>query len=183
MSNYPKKWEKKVVLRNSKQVFLRPELSTDTEMLWEMFSTLSDESLGNLMLPFTRQRIESWTSNIDYDKNLPILALIREEGKERIIGSASLSFNQAEALKHKAELGITVHDDYQNLGLGTAMIKHLLNIARKKELKKIFLLVDTDNIRAIHVYEKCGFQIEATLKKEHYQKGQFRDDYRMAIFL
>ena len=94
-----------------------------------------------------------------------------------------MSFNQAEALRHKAVLGLTVHDDYQNLGLGTAMTKHLLEIAGKKGLKKVFLLVNTDNIRAIHVYEKCGFQIEATLKKEHYRNGQFGDDYRMAIFL
>ena len=183
MSRYPKDWEKRVALKDSRHVFFRPEISTDTEMLWEMFSTLSQTSLENLVLPFTRERIEGWTSNIDYEKNLPILALVEEEGKQRVIGSASLSFNSAESLKHKAELGITIHDDYQNMGLGTALIRHLLGIARKKGLKKVFLLVNTDNDRAIHVYEKCGFQIEATLRKEHYRRGQYRDDYRMAIFL
>ncbi len=183
MSRYPKEWEKTVPLENGQQIFLRPELSTDTEMLWEMFSTLSEATLNNLVLPFTRDRIENWTSNIDYERNLPILALVTEEGKQRIIGSASLSFNQTEALKHKAELGITVHDEYQNMGLGTVMVNHLIDIARKKRLKKVFLLVNVDNGRAIRVYEKCGFQIEATLKKEHYHKGQFRDDYRMALFL
>jgi RimJ/RimL family protein N-acetyltransferase len=182
MSNYPKEWEKIAILRNGKQAFLRPELSTDTEMLWEMFSTLSEESLNNLVLPITKERIKSWTSNIDYEKSLPILALVREE-RERIIAASSLSFYQAEALKHKAELGITVHDDYQNRGLGTAMTKHLLEIAGKKGLKKVFLRVNTDNIRAIHVYEKCGFQIEATLKKAYFRNGQLGDDYRMAIFL
>lgn len=183
MSEYPKEWEKKVTLKNGQQVFLRPELFTDTEMLWEMFSTLSDATLEYLVLPFTRERIEGWTSNIDYDRNLPILALIKEEGKQRIIGSASLSFNPAEAFKHKAELGITVHDDYQNMGLGMAMVNHLLDIAQKKGLKKVFLLVNTENSRAIHVYAKCGFKIEAKLRKEHYSRGQFGDDYRMAIFL
>jgi len=183
MSEYSKEWEKKVTLKNGQLVFLRPELSTDTEMLWKMFSTLSEASLNNLVFPFTRERIERWTSNIDYEKNLPILALIKEEGKQRIIGSASLSFNSAEAFKHKAELGVTVHDDYQNMGLGTAMVNHLLDIARKKGLKKVFLLVNTDNARAIRVYEKCGFRIEAKLIKEHYRNGQLGDDYRMAIIL
>jgi RimJ/RimL family protein N-acetyltransferase len=183
MLEYPIEWEKKVTLKNGQQVFLRPELTTDNEMLWEMFSTLSEASLGNLVLPITRERIESWTSNIDYDKGLPILAAVKEQGRQRIIGSATLSFNSAEALKHKAELGITVHDDYQNMGLGTVMVKHLLDIARKKGLKKIFLLVNTGNSKAIYVYEKCGFQIEAKFRKEHYYRGQFGDDYRMAIFL
>ncbi len=182
MSNYPKEWEKRVILRNGRQVFLRPELSTDTGMLWEMFSTLSEESLSNLVLPVTKERVESWTSNIDYAKVLPILALVTEE-TERIIGDSSLSFYRADALRHKAELGLTVHDDYQNLGLGTAMTMHLLEIARMKGLKKVFLLVNSDNSRAIHVYEKCGFQIEATLRKEYCRKGEFGDDYRMAIFL
>jgi len=183
MSGYLKEWEKKVTLRNSQRVFLRPELSTDMEMLWEMFSTLSEATLTNLVLPFSRERIERWTSNIDYDKNLPILALIKEEGKQRIIGTASLSLNSVEAFEHKAELGVTVHDDYQNMGLGTAMVNHLLDIARKKGLKKVFLLVNTDNARAIHVYERCGFRTEAKLIKEHYRNGRLGDDYRMAVFL
>lgn len=183
MSRYPKKWEKKITIKNGLVVLLRPELSTDTEMLWEMFSTLSEASLNNLVLPFTRERIESWTSNINYDKNLPILALIKEKGKQRVIGAASLSFSSVETFKHKAEFGVTVHDDYQNMGLGTEMVNHLLDIARKKRLKKVFLLVNTDNVRAVHVYKKCGFRIEGKLIKEHCRNGQLEDDYRMAIFL
>ena len=183
MSHHLNELGKEVILKKGQKVILRPELSTDTEMLWEMFSTLSEESLDYLIHPFTKERIEGWTSNIDYSKNLPILALIQENGKERIIGTASLSFHSQESNRHKAELGITVHDDYQNQGLGTIMINHLLEIAQKKKLKKIYLRVDTNNSRAIHVYEKRGFKIEAKLEKEDYVKGKFRDDYRMAIFL
>ena len=180
---YLEKREKEILLKNGKKVVLRPELPTDTEMLWEMFSTLLKASLDNLVEPFTRERIEGWTNNIDYDKNLPILAVAEKERKARIIGSASLSFYSTEANRHKAELGITIHDDYQNLGLGTIMIKHLLDIARRKGLKKVFLLVTATNSRAIHVYEKCGFKIEAKLEKEHSREGKLEDDYRMALFL
>lgn len=183
MQNYPSEWTKKLTLKSGVEVFLRPEHSSDTEMLWDMFSTLSKESLQYLVHPFTKERIEEWTNNIDYDQNLPMLALIQEKDKKRIIGSASLSFHSLEAVRHKAELGLTVHDDYQNQGLGTCMIKHLLEIAHLKGLKKIYLRVDTKNVRAIHVYEKCGFKIEAKLEKEDFVNGQFRDDYRMAIFL
>lgn len=180
---FPEKWEKEILLKNGKKVVLRPELPTDTEMLWEMFSTLSKASLDNSVEPFTRERIEGWTSNIDYDKDLPVLAIVEEEKKARIIGSASLSFYSTEANRHKAELGITIHDDYQNMGLGTIMIDHLLDIARKKGLKKVFLLVNATNSGAIHVYEKCGFRIEAKLEKEHSREGKLEDDYRMALFL
>ncbi len=69
------------------------------------------------------------------------------------------------------------------MGLGTAMLKHLLGIARKKKLKKVWLLVNTDNNRAVHVYKKVGFEIEAKLCKERCDKGKYGDEYRMAIFL
>ena len=183
MKSYPKEWRKEITLKNGTLVLLRPEMPTDTEMLWEMFSTLSKASLDNLVEPFTRGRIEGWTSCIDYGKNLPILAMVKEKKGKRVVGTASLSFYSSEANKHKSELGITVHDDYQNLGLGTIMIGHLLDIARKKDLKKVFLLVNTINSRAIHVYEKCGFKIEAKLEKEYSLRGKLRDDYRMTIFL
>jgi RimJ/RimL family protein N-acetyltransferase len=172
-----------VILKNGIKVLLRPELSSDTKMLWEMFSTLSKESADNLVPPFTKERIEGWTSSIDYEKNLPILALVKEGKKERIIGSASLSFYSQDIYSHKADLGITVHDDYQNLGLGTNMLMHLLKIAKKKKLKKVNLRVTSDNFRAIHVYEKCGFKIEAKFEKERRQQAKFRAEYQMSIFL
>jgi len=183
MSQYPKEYEKKITLSDGTTVFFRPELSTDTEMLWEMFSTLSDESLRFLVLPFTRERVERWTNTINYDKNLTILALIEENGKTRIIASASLVFSEAEAFKHKAEFGITVHDRFQNKGLGTALTKYMLEIARKKGLRKVTLKVITENSRAIHVYEKCGFKFDAKLEKENFVNGRYLDDYIMSIFL
>jgi len=183
MANCLKEYEKTIILRDGTTVLLRPELATDTEMLWEMFSTLSQESLRFLVLPFTRDRIENWTSNINYQKALPILAVVQQAQKKRIVASASLGFSDAHALKHKAEFGITVHDDFQNKGLGTALTKHLLHIARKKGLRKITLKVLSQNKKAIHIYKKCGFKIEAKLRKENFVKGRYYDDYIMSLFL
>jgi RimJ/RimL family protein N-acetyltransferase len=117
---YPNEWEMVLITKNGKSVKLHPEQSGDTEILWKMFSTSSKESVSNLLPPFTRERVESWTSNINYNEVLAIVAVIEEKGEQRIIGDASLKFNQQKALKHKAELGISVHDDYQNMGIGKA---------------------------------------------------------------
>jgi putative acetyltransferase len=180
---YPRAWETKFTLADGKKIYFRPKQSSDTEMLWTMFSTLSDGSLSNLAPPFTRERIEGWTSNIDCDKVLTIVAVTRERGGQRIVSTASLSFNTQEIFKHKAELSIAVHDDYQNMGIGTAMLNHLVGIAKMKKLRKIWLLVNTDNDRAVHLYKKVGFEIEGKLSKERYFGGKFGDEYRMAIFL
>jgi putative acetyltransferase len=179
--DYPKRWRTDFTTRNGVRVVFRPEQPTDTEMLWSMFSTLSRESTTNLLPPFTRDRVEDWTDEIDYDEVLAIVAVVNEKDSKRIIGTGSLSFSPHVALKHKAELGLTVHDDYQNLGIGTALLSHLLGIARSKKLKKVYLNVSTANKRAIYLYKKAGFEVEGKLCEESFVNHRYRDEYRMAI--
>mgnify|MGYP001814673351 CR=1 FL=1 len=71
---------------------------------------------------------------------------------------------QLEAFKHKTEFAITVHDDYQNRGLGTIVTNHMVDIARGKGLKKVHLWVAAGNERAVHVYKKWGFHMEVGLR-------------------
>ncbi|WGM89507.1 MAG: GNAT family protein [Candidatus Bathyarchaeum tardum] len=169
--------------KNGLKIIFRPEQPDDTEMLWVMFSTLSKKSASYLLPPFPRDRIENWTNEIDYDELLAIVAVLTEKDKQRIIGSTSLKFNSQKPLKHKAELGLTVHDDYQNMGIGNALLKHIINVARTKKLKKIHLNVSAENDRAIHLYKKAGFITEGTFHKASYVNGKYRDEYRMAFFL
>jgi putative acetyltransferase len=180
---HPNEWKTVFTTKNGEKVVFRPEQSSDTEMLWEMFSTLSEASKSNLIPPFTRERIESWTQNINYDEVLAIVVVVKKKSGQQIIGSASLKFHPQEALKHKAELGITVHDIYQNMGIGTALLKHLISIARLKKLKKIYLNVSVANDRAINLYKKVGFKVEGKLCKESLINGEYRDEYRLALLL
>jgi hypothetical protein len=113
--DYPSEWKTEFTAKNGMKVVFRPEQPSDTERLWKMFSTLSKESASNLIPPFTRERVESWTRNINYNEVLAIVAIVEDESEPRIIGSALLKFSPQEALKHKAELGLTVHDSHQNL--------------------------------------------------------------------
>jgi hypothetical protein len=59
-----------------------------------------------------------------------VLAIVAvDESERRIICSASLKFNQQEALKYKAELVLSMHDNYQKMGIGTALLLHMLELA------------------------------------------------------
>lgn len=116
---------------------------------------------------------------------MPIVAVIIElSGEERIIAAATLGpFSRNESSRHVTGFGIVVHDDYQDKGLGTQLTQYMIDIAREKGLKKVYLQVFTNNEKAIHVYRKCGFKIEGKLEKEHYKDGEYGDDYRMTILL
>jgi RimJ/RimL family protein N-acetyltransferase len=177
---YPAGWEKTFIAKTGETIHFRPEQASDTEMLWGMFSTLSEATVSNLIPPFTRERVEGWTRNIDYNK---VLAIVAVTGDERIVATASLQFNPQEVLRHNAELGITVHDSYQNRGIGTALLSHLLGIAKERGIKKVHLTVRIDNERAIRLYSKFGFKTEGTFLKEMRLNGKYIDDQRMALFL
>lgn len=49
-------------------------------------------------------------------------------------------------------------------------------------LYKLYLLVDKENRKAIHIYEKCGFHIEGELIDEFFVNGVYRDAVRMCTF-
>ncbi len=180
--SYPQEWVSQFIAKNGTQVTFRPEQATDTEMLWTMFSTLSPESVSNLVPPFTRERIEGWTNNINYNAVLAIVAVV-EEPVQRIIGTSSLKLYAEAVFRHKAELGLTIHDDYHGLGIGTALLNHMLKVAKLRNLTKVSLTVNCTNQRALYLYKKVGFQIEGTLHKEMFYDGKFLDEYRMALFL
>ena len=185
-SDVPDYWIKNVTLRDGTKVLLRPEKKSDLSMLKSMFQSLSDNSKRFLTAEITEERIEGWITNLDYETALPIVSIIQDpNGHERIISAASLEFHKSVVFKHKTVFGITVHDDYQNQGLGTIVTQHMIDIARRMGLKKMYLRVQTENERAIHVYKKCGFHIEGKLEMEYwnYITREYGDDYQMVIFL
>ena len=49
-------------------------------------------------------------------------------------------------------------------------------------LYKLYLVVDTENKKAIHVYKKLGFEVEGELKHEFFSNGEYRNALRMCTF-
>ncbi|XBS70672.1 spermidine N1-acetyltransferase [Acerihabitans sp. KWT182] len=49
-------------------------------------------------------------------------------------------------------------------------------------LHKLYLIVDQENEKAIHIYSKLGFKVEGVLIKEFFVNGEYRNTSRMCIF-
>jgi hypothetical protein len=88
-----------VTLKDGVRVLLRPMLREDRQHLIEFFSAVGDDDLRYMRHNVKDQAlVNRWCDNLDYDKVLPLLALV----KDRIVGSASLYFSEGPK-RHIAE--------------------------------------------------------------------------------
>jgi GNAT superfamily N-acetyltransferase len=66
-----------------------------------------------------------------------------------------------------AFLGIGVSDRYRGKGIGTDLVRSLMELAKEWNVKRVFLDVFVDNPKAIALYVKSGFRpVDGTIKEE-----------------
>jgi RimJ/RimL family protein N-acetyltransferase len=58
----------------------------------------------------------------------------------------------------KCELLAVVAPAWQNRGIGTELVHGAVQLADELGFQRIWLPVDAINVRARHVYQKCGFE-------------------------
>jgi putative acetyltransferase len=99
----------------------------------------------------------------------------------RVVGHAGLHIEQGPRRRDVGKLGMSVHDEYQNRGVGSGLIAALIELADNwLGLRRLELEVWTDNAPAVHLYEKFGFRIEGTGHQYARRAGELVDAYYMA---
>ncbi|MNP73809.1 Spermine/spermidine acetyltransferase [compost metagenome] len=82
-----------------------------------------------------------------------------------------------------ATIGISVDAGYHGKGVGSALMKAMIDICDNwAGIERIELTVYTDNQGAIALYRKFGFEIEGTSRRFAMRDGELVDAYHMARF-
>ena len=160
ISPYPKKYEILWLLKNGQEVLLRPIKPEDEPMWIEWFQSLSEESIRYRffqMLKDTPHEVRVRYCNVDYDREVALVAEMVENGKRKILGVSRLSIEPDG--KH-GEMAFIVSDYWQGLGLGTKLVDYSLDIAKEKGVESVYAIMLQDNYRAISLTKKMGFGIE-----------------------
>jgi RimJ/RimL family protein N-acetyltransferase len=101
----------------------------------------------------------------------------------KVVGGASL-YPKNHKSAHVVEFGIFIRNAYRNLGLGTAMIKALIETAKTCGFEIIQISVYANNKRAFRVYEKCGFKEAGRLTNDvKFFDGSYSDRILMELQL
>ena len=96
---------------------------------------------------------------------------------ENIIGSASLS-RLPRRMSHRGDLSVSVAKAYWNKGIGTQLLNSIITFARENNFEILDLQVRSDNLAAIHLYEKLGFQRLCTYPR-FFKIGDLYADFEM----
>ncbi len=160
ISPYPIKYETLWKLRDGQIVLLRP-IKPEDEPLWlEMFKNFSEQTIHHRffnVIEETPHEVRVRYCNIDYDREIAIVAELPGDGQRKILGVVRLVI---EPDGKTGEIAIVVADSWQGLGLGSKMLDHMIEICKDKKLETIYGLLLSDNYLAINLMKKMGFITE-----------------------
>lgn len=173
--NLKDKYKKKVKNGNElfdnnvyQDIIIKEATPKDAHALIHYVNTISDESdfltfgVGefNISLKEEEKILEDYLA-----RENAIYLIATHENK--IVGSLNFSGGTRSRISHTGELGVSVLKEYWGNGIGTSLIKYLINWAEESGIiKKINLGVREDNAKAIGLYKKLGFREEGKITRE-----------------
>jgi len=172
ISTYPNKYIKTVKLKDKTKVTLRPIKPEDEYMWQDMFNSFSEETVRFRffrIIKDTPHEMRTRYCNIDYDRELGIVAEIEENGKKRLIGVIRIILTPGR--EDEAEFALVVSDKWHRLGLGSEFLDYMFEIGKDKKLKKIYGIVLKDNIPMIKICREKNFEFTDG------DPGEYKIDY------
>jgi acetyltransferase len=161
---YPTQYIDTWTLKDGTSVVIRPIRPEDETLMIRFHETLSEYSVS--MRYFQRMNLSQRVAHdrlaricfIDYDREMAlVLERCDSETNEReILGVGRLSKRHGAGA---AEFAVLVSDKVQGCGLGTELLRRLLQVGRAEKLRYITGYIQAENYRMRHICEKLGFTL------------------------
>jgi GNAT superfamily N-acetyltransferase len=168
-------------------------MADDASILGQTFLGLSDDTKVDFgPHPFDQATADALCAN-DYANTIRLIATIGENAQETVIAYFIFILGLRDAeLERFGRVGNpldprtvctvapSVADDFQNQGVGSRLMLHLIWVARRLGRKRMVLFGGTyaTNHRAVHFYEKHGFRTVGT-----FERPDARSSYNMLLEL
>ncbi len=169
ISPYPAENEYRLVTESGIHIFVRPIKPEDAPMYVNLFKELSPTSIyyrffGALkeMQPEMLARF----TQIDYDREIALVALDEDAETERMLGVARIIGDPDGT---KGEFAVLVGDAWQGKGIGAGLLRKCLLIAEKRGFKNIHGIVLKENRNMIALGKKLGFMVNMSKDSGEYE--------------
>jgi GNAT superfamily N-acetyltransferase len=145
-------------LKDGSHVLLRPIRPEDREHERKFIESLSSEACHFRFLGEIREaspKLLDQMVNIDYQNSMAFIALVHDNGVLREVGVSRYSASGDD--KH-CECAVTVADDWQHRGLGVALMRHLIDLARRNGFRQMFSMDSSANEPMRELAHYLGFR-------------------------
>jgi len=169
ISSYPNHHETHTVSEGGVPCFIRPIRPEDAPLLEGLFNTLSPQSVyfrffGPLKaLP---HRMLARFTQIDYDREIALIALEESASQEQMLGVARLIRIPGGS---RAEFSIVVGDPWQGKGVAAALFQRCLTLAKEQGIEEVWGIVLPDNTRMLALGRKLGFTVKRSPGTREYE--------------
>jgi GNAT superfamily N-acetyltransferase len=145
-------------LTDGTRVLIRPLRKSDAELERAFIKRLSPETrrmrcLGQMSVP-SAALIKSLT-DLNPQRDMAFVALVHRDNEKREIG---VSRYQTSADGRICECAVTVSDEWQKKGLGTLLMRHLIEVARSRGIHKMISIDAADNLQMRDLARFLGFR-------------------------
>jgi GNAT superfamily N-acetyltransferase len=145
-------------LRDGTRVAVRPVRADDAGRERTFIQALSPEArrlrfLGQVGEP-SPEMIRRFT-DIDYDQDVAFAAVRADDPGEAFLGVSRYSVGKGVA---SCECAVTVLDDWQHKGLGTLLMRHLIDVARARGMVFMYSIDARDNHEMAELARHLGFE-------------------------
>lgn len=176
------------VTKDGRQLHLRLIQASDAERLVELFYSLSPESRWRRFHIATEQldqatvvaRAQNFAAVDNWQREAAVVALycdqphdydqphdMADEATAQIVGVARLARATINEAGVGAEIAVVVRDDFQQQGVGHALLQQLVGLARQMEITHLHADVQADNAPALRVLKKLGLPITTQTRYAH----------------
>lgn len=152
-------YKETIPLKNGKTALLRNGVEADGAAVFETFNQTHAETDYLLSYPDEnsfdpQQEGQFLAAKTASENEIEIVALV--DGK--VAGTAGIeAIGTKYKVRHRAELGIAILQEYWGLGLGKALMDACIRCAKEAGYTQLELDVVAENARAIALYQKEGF--------------------------
>ncbi len=153
------KYNKTIILKDGRTCVLRNGTQDDKEKSLENFILTHRQTDWLLTYPdeinYTAEEQGEYLRKKEESENeAEILAFIGD----RLVGTAGIeSLGNQYKLRHRCDFGISVDEDFQGLGIGKALTKALIELAKQAGYSQMELQAVADNEVALRLYKSVGF--------------------------
>jgi RimJ/RimL family protein N-acetyltransferase len=108
--------------------------------------------------------------------------LLAVEG-DRPIGFLTAVGSASRKVRHCATIGLGVLEERSGQGVATRLLEAAERWAQSRGVNRLELIVAADNVRAIGLYKKCGYELEGIKRRAWHVGDRYVDGHVMAKLL